>query len=69
MKSATEGLHHCSATGDNDRTLKTLAKVEITSFDTITDELVDTGVLKPYQRWPEQDLRRTALIRIANVDL
>ena len=69
MKSATEGLHHCGATRDNDRTLQTLAKVQVTSFDTITDELVDTGVLEPYQRWPEQDLRCTALVRIANVDL
>ena len=69
MKSATEGFHHCGATGDYDRTLQTLAQVQITSFDTIRDEFVNAWVLKPYKRWSEKDLRRPTLIRIANVDL
>ena len=69
MKSATEGLHHCGATRDNDRTLQTLAQVQITSFDTIRDEFVNARVLKSYKRWSEQDLRCSTLIRIANVDL
>ena len=69
MKPIAEGLHHRGRTSDDNGTLQTSSKVDITSLDAIGHQLMHTGVFEADERWLEEDLRCARLVRVADVDL